>query len=110
MIIRVESCGTRYTHRVVEIRQLDGTWYYLTKGDAFDKPDNCWAPHRDVLGVVVKVERNLYPENTKLRQAVNAAKAEMLANPRDPDAVARYHCWRRAAYASRYPGDIPHEC
>ena len=109
-IIRVASCDRRFTHRVVEIRETGGQRYYRTQGDASAAHDNCWIPHRDVLGLVVEIQRNVRLQNSRLRDAVNVAEAEMLANPDNPVAIAAYHCWHRAAHAAGYPGHIPHEC
>ena len=108
-IIRVASCGRRFTHRVVALSETGGQRYYQTKGDANPQPDNCWIPHHDVYGLIVGLERNAVPENAALRDGVNAARAAMRANPSDPVAIATYHCWRRAALTAS-PGDIPHEC
>ena len=109
-IIRVSSCGARFTHRVVAIRNVRERRYYQTKGDAHPEPDNCWIPHHDVYGLIVDIERNAVPQNAALRDGVNAAKALILANPEDAATIVAYDCWRRAALTSRYPGDIPHEC
>ena len=80
-IIRVSSCGARFTHRVVAIRNVRERRYYQTKGDAHPEPDNCWIPHHDVYGLIVDIERNAVPQNSALRDGVNAAKALILANP-----------------------------
>ena len=109
-IISVESCGKRFTHRVVEIVDTGGQRYYRTKGDALQQVDNCWIRHGDVYGLMVSVEKNVEMANAELRDAVNSAKARLLASPDDPDAIAAYHCWRRAAKTSKFPGHIPHRC
>ena len=95
---------------MIALRERDGITYYQTQGDAHELPDNCWFTLADVLDVIVSIERDRVPANTRMRDGFNAAKAAMLANPADPDAIATYHCWRRAALAAKYPGDIPHEC
>lgn len=103
-VIGYESCGLHNLHRVVEIHLIGGKRHYLAKGDNNLHPDNCLVPHEDVTQLVVRVERNLVPENAWLRDEVNAARAEMLANPDDPDAAAKYRYWRDVAATTKYRG------
>ncbi|TXT61230.1 MAG: hypothetical protein BAJALOKI2v1_40022 [Promethearchaeota archaeon] len=40
-------------HRIVDKRLENGTWYFLTKGDANLSPDPAWVPENRIIGVVV---------------------------------------------------------
>lgn len=40
-------------HRVVDKRLENGTWYFLTKGDANLNTDPAWVPGNRIIGVVV---------------------------------------------------------
>jgi signal peptidase len=40
-------------HRVVDKRLENGTWYFLTKGDANLNTDPAWVPGNKIIGVVV---------------------------------------------------------
>ena len=109
-IISAKACGKRFAHRVIAARERDGITYYQTQGDAHELPDNCWFTLDDVKSVIESIERDRVPANTRMRDGFNAAKAAILANPTDRDAIATFHCWRRAALTAKYPGDMPHEC
>ena len=59
-------------HRVEDIGP-DG---YLTQGDASPESDG-WIAMEDVVGYGIQVYRNVNPENARLRNAINAAKAQL---------------------------------
>ena len=61
------------SHRVIEVRGSGERTEYLTQGDANPDPD-CWLSHDAIKTVTVDVRRNVYRENTELRDAVNAAR------------------------------------
>ena len=65
--------GRGVAHRVTAIKVRNGVHYYATKGDAISRVDICWIPYSDVLEYIVAVEKNVYPENTGLRNQVNSA-------------------------------------
>ena len=69
-------------HRVIETREGPDGPEYLTQGDANPKPD-CWIPFDAIVGKVVDVQRNVYPENAALREAVNIVTGAALAAQRD---------------------------
>ena len=64
--------GRGVAHRVTGIKVRNGVHYYATKGDAISRVDTCWIPYSDVLEYIVAVEKNVYPENTGLRNQVNS--------------------------------------
>lgn len=41
------------THRIAEIKEIDGKMFYVTKGDANDSPDTEERPEENVLGKVI---------------------------------------------------------
>ena len=73
-------------HHFLEI----GSHSYLIKGDSNRESDG-WIAVDDVLGYVIQVHRNVHPENTTLRNAINAAKARLDATEQALEvAEARY--------------------
>ena len=110
-VISFTSCKLRgVIHRVVQIREVAGKRYYQTKGDANDQADHCWVQYEDIDALIIRVERNMVPENAWLRDQVNAAHAAMLANPDADAAIATYHCWRRTALAAHSDLTAPQDC
>ena len=69
-----EDCGVA-VHRVVDVKVEDGTYYYLTKGDANLEPDGCWIPDTHIDGYVLELSKNAEPWNAELRDRVNEAAA-----------------------------------
>lgn len=119
------------THRVLEIKIIDGEQHYWTKGDANRLVDGCWVPHSNVKSYVVGIERNRYPENATLRGLVNESRQAYYAlldrycgvavDPNDcsvtPDQHVElskaYHvhqCWLNVARASIRPGQMIGNC
>jgi signal peptidase len=49
---RTEGRTIRITHRVTEISNFNGKYYYLTKGDANSEPDSAWIPEENLIGTV----------------------------------------------------------
>ena len=62
-------------HRVIEVAESDGRVAFRTKGDANDFADDCWITPERILGYMTALYRGTYPEQERLRDAVNAAKA-----------------------------------
>ena len=62
------------SHRVMDIREVDGTYYYWPKGDANPDADGCWIPDANVYGYMIELHKDTHPQNTGLRNRVNAAK------------------------------------
>ena len=60
----------------MDIKVVDGTYYYWPKGDANSQVDGCWVPHTSVNGYIIELHNNTNPENASLRERVNSAKAE----------------------------------
>ena len=63
------------SHRVVDIREDEGTYYYWPKGDANPDADGCWIPHTNVYGYMIELHKDTHPEYSDLRNRVNAAQA-----------------------------------
>ena len=62
------------SHRVLEIREVEGTYYYYwPKGDANADADGCWISDANVYGYMTELHKNTRPENGDLRNRVNAA-------------------------------------
>lgn len=78
--IAYEPCRADWSgltlHRVIDIKVEDGTYYYWPQGDNNDEPDGCWVAFPAVTGYVVELNQNAHPENAKLRNFVNGAKAD----------------------------------
>ena len=92
--------------RVLDIREEGGVYWYWPKGDALADADGCWVPHTRVYSYLIELDKDVYPENSSLRNRVNAATAE-----RD----ATYARFRAAAavYTRRYQqfcGHAPDAC
>ena len=68
--------GGRVLHRVMDIKNEGGIYYFWPKGDANPKPDGYWVSESDVYGYVVALERGTRPQNADLRALVNEAKGE----------------------------------
>ena len=62
-------------HRVIEVAERDGGVAFRTKGDANDVADDCWITPERILGYMTALYRGTFPEQGRLRDAVNAAKA-----------------------------------
>ena len=62
-------------HRVIDIKVENGETFYWPKGDGNREADGCWIPYNAVIGYMVELRRNVYPENAFLRDKVNAAIA-----------------------------------
>jgi signal peptidase len=39
------------THRVFDIRERDGEFFFRTKGDNLTRADNFWVPYDDIIGI-----------------------------------------------------------
>ena len=119
------------THRVMEIKEIDGELHYWPKGDANRSPDGCWIPHSSVQSYVIEILRNVYPKNARLREAVNESRQTYyehldrycgvgvatsdctVTTTQHATLVllyAKYQCWQDNAKASRRPGHIPFQC
>ncbi len=64
------------SHRVLDIREVEGTYYFWPKGDANPDADGCWIPDTNVYGYMVELHKDTHPQNTALRNRVNSAKAK----------------------------------
>ena len=64
------------SHRVMDIREAQGTYYYWPKGDANADADGCWIPDTNVYGYLIELHKDTHPGNSNLRNRVNAARAE----------------------------------
>ncbi len=94
------------SHRVLDIREVEGTYYYWPKGDANPDADGCWIPDTNVYGYMVELHKDTHPQNSDLRNRVNAAKAK-----RD-ETFATYKA-AEEAYNQRYQqycGHSPDAC
>ena len=100
--------GARWSHRVMDIRVSgNGTYYFWTKGDA-NRSGDCWVPHTAVDSYMIAIHKNVRPENARLRDGMNGAKARLDAADTvyvahreahgcyDPDAVCYFSS--RTAY------------
>ena len=68
--------GGAVSHRVMDIRETEGTYYYWPKGDANADADGCWIPDTNVYGYIIELHKDAHPWNNNLRNRVNAARAE----------------------------------
>ena len=64
-------------HRVIDIKQENGTYYYWPRGDGNTEDDGCWVPDTNVISYIIEVQKNTLPENAALRDGVNAAEAAL---------------------------------
>ena len=88
--------GSRVLHRVMKVKVERGIYYYWPKGDNNSGPDECWIPESNVNGYIIELHKNTEPQNSQLRNTVNAAHAEMKSE-RD------IYYARRAAYGCPDP-------
>ncbi|MBM3933941.1 MAG: hypothetical protein FJ319_06525 [SAR202 cluster bacterium] len=70
-------------HRVVDIRWLGGAYSFRTRGDAADEDDGCWLPSSSINSYLIDLYKNVRPEYAELRNAVNAARADLDAKEAD---------------------------
>lgn len=63
-------------HRVIDIKEENGVYYYWTKGDSNHAPDGCWVPYSNVADYLVGLEKNVRMEYSELRDSVNEARDE----------------------------------
>ncbi len=68
--------GTRVSHRVLDIKIENDTYYFWPKGDASTEADGCWVPESQVHGYIIELYKDTRPDNADLRNSVNDAKAE----------------------------------
>lgn len=52
---KINLSTTSLLHRVSDIRKINGTTYYQTKGDNLEKPDSVWWTINDVKGKVIGI-------------------------------------------------------
>lgn len=90
--------GRGVAHRVTGIKVRNGVHYYATKGDALGAVDTCWVPYSDILEYLVAVDKDVYPENTRLRDQVNGALAAFRSEQAAADAIDRRQLAARKAY------------
>ena len=64
------------SHRVMDIREVQGTYYYWPKGDANAEADGCWIPDTNVYGYLIELHKDTHPGNSNLRNRMNAARVE----------------------------------
>ena len=79
------------SHRVMDIKVIDGEPHYWPKGDSNLRPDGCWVPHSDVLYYLIDIRRNVFPENTELWEAVNSSREAYYAALDIRDAALEAH-------------------
>ena len=72
-----ELTGGRVLHRVMKVKVERGIYYYWPKGDNNSGPDDCWIPESNVNGYIIELHKNTDSQNAELRNAVNAAYADM---------------------------------
>ena len=68
--------GGAVSHRVMDIKEVDGIYYYWPKGDANADADGCWIPDTNVYGYIIELHKDTHPGNNNLRNRMNAARAE----------------------------------
>ena len=76
----VEECeldSDSVAHRVMDIKNEDGVYYFWPQGDANDEPDGCWIPEGNVDSYIIEVQKNVRPKNETLRNAVNHATSQL---------------------------------
>ena len=44
---------TRFVHRIIDVRTVDGETEYRTKGDANERADSCWVKHERIYQVLL---------------------------------------------------------
>ena len=64
------------SHRVMDIKKVQGAHYYWPKGDANADADGCWIPDTNVFGYIIELHKDTHLGNSNLRNRVNAARAE----------------------------------
>ena len=61
-ILIFKKDGIKIVHRVIEIKNVNGEYHYITKGDANEKMDNGYITKKDIVGIVkFKVKYLGYP-------------------------------------------------
>ena len=78
-------------HRVIQVVQRDGAYYYWTRGDNVDRPDELASEDR-IGAVVVEVHKDARLENGMMRKAVNAATEAYKAALADYTALSMELC------------------
>lgn len=61
----------KVTHRVIGITEIEGNYFYVTKGDANNAPDSPWTLQHNILGKVVMVVPKAGWPSLLLRTAVD---------------------------------------
>ena len=94
----VEECeldSDSVAHRVMDIKNEDGVYYFWPQGDANDEPDGCWIPEGNVDSYIIEVQKNVRPKNETLRNAVNHATSQL-----DEASISERAAWM--AYDRKY--------
>ena len=78
----VEDCKIsgrgQVTHRVIAIKEADGTYFFRTKGDNNRGDDGCWIPDENVDGYLVEIHKDVFADtlNAELREIYNTLYQE----------------------------------
>ena len=67
------------SHRVMDIRVIDGVAHYWPKGDGNTEADGCWVLHTAVDGYIIAIHKDTRPANKGLRNRVNSSEARYVA-------------------------------
>ena len=125
-----QASDTFTAHRVKKIKVEKGVYYFWPKGDANPEDDGCWIHQDNVSGYLIKLEKNVVPENAYLQSQVRAASEayenlllRYCGHTDAPNCTLRgdiyqitidayylWRCWYGNAEESKYPGHIPNQC
>ena len=79
-------------HRVIDISQEAGLFYFETQGDNAFGPDGCKTPESRIAGYVLSIEKNVVPENSDLRTEVNDARDSYDDTKAELETYYNEHC------------------
>ena len=93
-----EECnlgGERVAHRVVEMKEADGVFYFWPKGDNNRRADGCWIPEENVDAYIIETHKDVLADtpNAELRELYNKA----LEDYRDAGDAYSNYCKRHTS-------------
>ena len=68
-----EPTGVGISHRVMNIKFENGSFYFWPRGDNNLTDDGCWIHESRVRSYLIEIHKNVRPQNAELRRNVNAA-------------------------------------
>ena len=97
-----EECNLeseRVAHRVAEVKEADGVFYFWPKGDNNRRADRCWIPEENVNAYIIDIHKDVFADtpNAELREFFNKAVEDY----RDASDAYRDYCTRHTSVVGR---------